>query len=317
MNWAIMGPLLLLIFALVGAAIALLLDGQRKKLTRRVDAVMAPGTRPAAVEQASIRISTTNEGRFAALISRLVGKPADLAAAHLVPPNLVLFLGLAAGLGVVLAGEEYLGLPFAVMAGLATGLGGPRIYFAWEVGRYRAAMRRQLPDAIEMVVSATRAGLPIIEAFRGVSTEVPKPTRDEFGRAVSAMSVGVTAADALLDIHRRTGVTEYAIFAVTLGVQGRTGGRLAETIQNLAETVRYRLATAARAGALAGEAKVSAVILCGLPFAAGLGLSLLRPGYLDPLFNDPRGIRLVYICAVGLVLGVLTMRQLIRNATSE
>ena len=125
----------------------------------------------------------------------------------------------------------------------------------------------------------------------------------------------VSPADqALLNMHRRTGVTEYAIFAVTIGVQSRSGGRLAETIQNLADTVRERLAIAARARALAGEAKISAIIMAALPVLAGGLLSFVQPGHLTPLFTDPRGIRMFVVGVATLFLGVVTMRQIVQGS---
>jgi tight adherence protein B len=192
-----------------------------------------------------------------------------------------------------------------------------RAVFGWEQARYRRLLLRQLPDAIELVVSATRAGLPIREAFRGISQEMPAPTNVEFARIVNELSLGVAPDDALLALHRRTRVAEYAIFAVTIGVQIKSGGRLTETIQTLSETVRQRLAMAARARALASEAKASAVILTSLPFVGGALLSAIHPGYLDPLFHDPRGERMLIFAMVGIVLGVWSMRQLILQATRE
>ena len=192
-----------------------------------------------------------------------------------------------------------------------------RMIFGWELARYRAKLVRQLPDAVQLVVSATRAGLPVTEAFQAIAMEMGSPTRDEFTRVWHELTMGVPPDQALLGMHRRTGVTEYAIFAVTIGVQMRSGGRLAETIQNLADTVRERLQIAARARALAGEAKVSAIIMGILPVIAGLLLSIARPGHLDPLFHDPRGIRMFLFGITTLILGALTMRQMIRGATKD
>jgi tight adherence protein B len=141
--------------------------------------------------------------------------------------------------------------------------------------------------------------------------------KDEFIRVMNEIALGVSPQDALHAVYRRTKVPEFSIFAVTIGVQTRSGGRLAETIQNLAATVRTRLGMAARAKALAGEARVSAFILGSMPFVAGGALSLIKPGYLDPLFNDPRGHTMLTIAGVGLVLGILTMRTLIGSATKE
>jgi tight adherence protein B len=118
-------------------------------------------------------------------------------------------------------------------------------------------------------------------------------------------------------LYQRTGVTEYSIFAVTLAVQTTSGGHLAETIQTLADTVRERLTLASRAKALAGEGIVSATILCILPVVTGIALSLIQPGYLMPLFADPRG-RKMFLFGVGALLaGVWTMRKMISGAVRE
>jgi tight adherence protein B len=120
-----------------------------------------------------------------------------------------------------------------------------------------------------------------------------------------------------LKLYERTGLSEYAIVAVAIGVQSQTGGALAESLQNVAEIVRQRLTIAARARALSSEAKASAVILVALPFVSGGALAIVNPGYLDLLFTDPRGVKLLSFGVVFMVLGVLTMRWMINNAVSD
>jgi tight adherence protein B len=146
---------------------------------------------------------------------------------------------------------------------------------------------------------------------------MPSPTLEEFIQVCNDMALGGSADEALLGLYHRTGVTEYAIFAVTIGVQARSGGRLAETVQNLAETIRERLAITARAKALAGEAKASAIIMGILPIIAGLISYVTQPQQIAILFNDPRGTRLLVIGVVTLVLGAVTMIQMIKGATSD
>ena len=207
--------------------------------------------------------------------------------------------------------------PASVGVGLLAGLLLVRGVFGWEIGRYEAKLVSQLPDTVQLVVSATRAGLPVSEAFRAVADEMPSPTREEFIRVVNEIALGSSPDAALLSLHHRTGVTEYAIFAVTIGVQARSGGRLAETIQNLAEIVRERLTIAARARALSGEAKASAVILGILPIVSGGISAITQPDQIAILFTDPRGTRLLAIGIITLLVGALTMRQLIIGATKE
>jgi tight adherence protein B len=189
--------------------------------------------------------------------------------------------------------------------------------FGWEVERYRNKLVRQLPDTVQLVVSATRAGLPVSEAFRAIAQEMASPTRDEFIRVDNEMALGTSPDEALLALHQRTGVTEYAIFAVTIGVQARSGGRLAETIHNLAETVRERLGIAGKARALAAEAKLSAIIMAILPVLAGMVQSVTQPKQFMMLFHDPRGLHMFAVGVVTLLLGAFTMQKLISGAIKD
>jgi tight adherence protein B len=310
-------PVIVLFIVLIGAIAGLVIDSRNTRLRLRVEA-LGPAEDPRAEpDTPSIRLAQHGASASRRLVAAFLRMPTDLPAAHVVAPHLVALLGLLAGVLVALAAARFIGWNWAVPLGLAASLAAMRMIFAWELGAYRNALLTQLPDAIEMVVGAVRAGLPIAEAFRAVAHEMPAPTKGEFARVVAEMAVGTPADLALLHVHGRTRVTEFAIFAVTIGVQNRSGGRLVESVQKLAETVRYRLSMAMRARALAGEARVSAVILGSLPFAAGAALSAIRPGYLDPLFNDPRGTRLVVFAAIGMFLGIMTMRRMIRGATAE
>jgi tight adherence protein B len=112
-------------------------------------------------------------------------------------------------------------------------------------------------------------------------------------------------------------VTEYSFLAVTLGLQSQTGGSLAETLENLGEMVRKRVALAKRASALAGEAKVQAGMLLVMPFLAAAGLSFIQPFYISAFLETSTGNNLLIIGFGLMVLGVLTIRQMIRGASAD
>ncbi len=180
---------------------------------------------------------------------------------------------------------------------------------------YARKLLLQMPDMIELVVSAVRAGMPLAEALRSVAREMPSPTRDEFAQVNNAITLGVAPDVAIRALHERSGLTEYAIFSVTLAVQSRSGGRLAETIQTLAETTRQRVAMAGKARALSAEARISAVALEVLPIIAGVLLSLEQPGYLTGLISQPAGRKMMAVGAGTLTVGTLIMRWMIRWAS--
>ena len=136
-----------------------------------------------------------------------------------------------------------------------------------------------------MVTSAVRSGLPVNEAFRTIAREMPQPTAGQFAIVCNELALGRPPEEAIEDVYQRTQVAEYGFFAVTLGVQMKSGGGLAETLQTLADTVRQRVALAARAKALAGEVIFSSRALSLAPLIVGGLLYLISPATIDLLLH--------------------------------
>lgn len=311
-------PLALLLLIAIGFVLVFKASRDKKELQKRLFNVVPTAGLQQTNRQAMavVRIRPGTESKFA-MLARLLKMPADLPLAHVLPPPLVFVIGIIGGGLAFLVSLLLVSETTSVFVALGTGIMTIRSVFGWEIERYRMKLVRQLPDTVQLVVSATRAGLPVSEAFRAVAEEMPSPTQEEFTRVVNEIALGATADAALLSMYYRTGVTEFAIFAVTIGVQSRSGGRLAETIQNLAEIVRERLVITARAKALSGEAKASGIIMGLLPFAAGGIAAISNPQQIAILFNDPRGTRLLAIAIVTLLMGIITMRLLISGATKD
>jgi tight adherence protein B len=297
--------------------IAVLTTMQRRRaLADRLEATVVSGAPSLRPQDRDIRLRLQRQRRFGGLAS-VFNMPIDLPLAHVISPPVVFILGVLLGWGTFQLSEAIVPWAVALLAGVAAGYGAIRTIFGWEIARYRSLLIAQLPDTIQLVVSATRAGLPVSESFRALAREMLSPTKEEFQRVEAAMGLGETPDQALLALHLRTGVPEYAIFAVTIGVQARSGGRLAETIQNLADTIRERLTVVGRAKALASEAKASAVIMGSLPFIAGTLTFFLRPDQMRLLLYDPRGQWWLAVGIITLCLGIVTMRQLIAGVGRE
>jgi tight adherence protein B len=111
-------------------------------------------------------------------------------------------------------------------------------------------------------------------------------------------------------------VAEYAIFAVTLAVQMKSGGRLTETLETLGDTVRQRVALAARAKALAGEVIFSSRALSAAPLIVGGLLYWLNPQSVDLLFYDPTGRTLLAYAIASVLMGTLVIRWMIKRDTA-
>lgn len=318
MNLSLVLPIALLTIVLFLSPIVLAQDAKNRKVNARISALINPVTIVSTNDVTrSIRLQQQGMTPLKELARNYLKIPVDLPKAQIIPAWLVLVTAGILSCAALTISQIFVPLPYAIATSLFTLIMLPRSVFGWEHNQYCDKLMRQLPDAIELLVSATRAGLPISEAFRNVMREMPSPTRDEFSRVINDITLGAATDEALMNVHFRTGMTEYAIFAVTLGVQGKSGGRLTETVQNLADIIRQRITIAGKAKALAAEAKLSSQLMTALPFAGGIMMSILHPGYLNPLFTDPRGRNMFVVGVITLILGSLTMRSLIKGVTKE
>ena len=189
----------------------------------------------------------------------------------------------------------------SIAFGAALGMFIPH-YLVGRMGRRRvAAFIGLFPEAIDLMVRALRAGLPISEAIVNAGQEIGDPVGVEFRSIEQGMRMGRDLDSMLWDIAKRIEAPEFRFFIIALNVQRETGGNLAETLNNLSMVLRGRRAMRAKARAMASEARASTAILGSLPILVTAILMFTSPTYIMPLFADVRGLILVGI-AVGMLL---------------
>jgi len=191
-----------------------------------------------------------------------------------------------------------------------------RMTFGWFEKRFQDKLLRQFPDALAMIVRTVRVGIPVLRAIRNVARDAAPPTSDVFARLVNQLSIGVALDAAVLEMAQRSGLPEYRFFATAITLQMQTGGALSETLENLGDVIRKRVALKARGLALASEARTSAAVLAGLPFVSGGALWMLNPSYIEMLFQPGLGRTLLSFATLSLGCGLLTMRTLILRSLS-
>lgn len=189
-----------------------------------------------------------------------------------------------------------------------------RALFGMIERKRREALYQQFPDALGQIVRAVRVGLPVVEAIRNVAEEAPSPTNVEFRAIADRLTLGVPLDEALAETALRTGLPEYRFFATALALQARAGGALSETLENLGEVIRKRVALRQRAHALSSEAKTSAGILASLPFITAAMLFAVTPSYAMILLTTESGKTALFLAAGMMGMGLLVMRSIIRKA---
>ncbi|MBU6367256.1 MAG: type II secretion system F family protein [Gemmatimonadetes bacterium] len=191
----------------------------------------------------------------------------------------------------------------------------PRALLAALTGQRRrraAAIERQLPDAVDMLVNALRAGHALSAAVQFVGEQQPPPVGAAFARVAAEQQLGADPREALDGLQARLGTLDARLLVLAMQIQRETGGNLAEVLATIAQVVRERLEFRAQVEVLTAESRLSAAVLALLPPILFVGVRAMNPEYMAPLTATPAGRLLVGYGVVSLVAGTLLLRQMAR-----
>lgn len=173
-------------------------------------------------------------------------------------------------------------------------------------------LEEQLPEAADLISRALRAGHAFPSTLQMAGEEMPEPISGEFRIAFDEINYGVPMNDALQNLATRVPLTDLRYFVIAVLIQRESGGNLAEILTNISQIIRERLKLLASIRVLSAEGRLSAWILGLLPFCVGMLINILNPKYLDVMWTDPIGMKLVGSAAVSMTFGILWMRSIIR-----
>lgn len=170
----------------------------------------------------------------------------------------------------------------------------------------------QLPDALDLMSRALRAGHAFPTALKMVGDEMKDPLASEFATAFDEVNFGVSMPDALMNLANRVPSTDLRYFVIAVLIQRDTGGNLSELLDSIGKIIRDRLKLLGQVRVLSAEGKMSAWVLSLLPFGAGALIQLTNPKFLAVLFTDTAGQKMIAAALFMMVLGVFVMRSIIR-----
>ena len=173
-------------------------------------------------------------------------------------------------------------------------------------------LEQQLPDALDLISRALRAGHAFGSGLKMVGEEMADPIAKEFRITHEEVSYGVALQQALLNLGARIPSTDLRYFVIAVLIQRDSGGNLTEVLGNLSALIRERFKLLQKVRVLAAEGKMSAWVLGILPFAVAAAINVVNPGFMKVLWTDPMGIKMVYIMLTMMVFGILWMRKIIR-----
>lgn len=208
----------------------------------------------------------------------------------------------------LLVGQRW-GALAAVLAG-AIGLMVPTMLLAFLLKKRLKRLETQLPDALDMIVNAMRAGFSFQAAMKFVGEEMPAPVGEEFMRFYDEQRLGVDVRNALLDLQERVGSLDIKMFVTSLLIQRETGGNLAEILTGLSTLIRDRGALHDQIETLTAEPKFTGTTLAILPVIAFAAIMVLNRPMMDPMFNTDTGRNILLYAAGSVLVGYYLLRRI-------
>ena len=203
--------------------------------------------------------------------------------------------------------------PMLMGAAAAAVLGSaPLMYVYYRRGQRLAKLERQLPDALDLITRALRAGHAFSSALKMAGEEMTDPIAGEFATVHDEVNFGVSLEQALGHLSERVPSTDLRYFVVAVLIQRESGGNLTEILGNLSQLIRERLKLMGKVKVLSSEGRMSAWILGLMPFFLAGVMNLVNPGFMSPLWKDPIGIAIVKYMLTLMLIGVVIMRKIIK-----
>lgn len=187
----------------------------------------------------------------------------------------------------------------------------------WLIIRRIAEKRRvqiedQLADAMVSFSSAVRSGLSLPQALEILSQQCPRPIQQEFRQIFGEYRMGKTLEVCLREARERLRSQNFALFAAALEASRTSGGRLNETVERIAVSVRELQRLERKLQAETAQARKSALYMaCAPPIILAVYYVFFDPIQTTRLFTEPAGIMMLGIAALLNVSAYLLARKIL------
>ena len=224
------------------------------------------------------------------------------------------FILISAGLGLVALALGFfmgIGLLPALGVGFAAGFGLPRWLLSFLKKRRERRFIEGFADAVDVIVRGVKAGLPLGDCLKVISTDAQEPVKSEFRGIVETQTIGMPLGEACTRLYENMPLAEANFFGIVISIQQKAGGNLSAALGNLSRVLRDRKKMQAKIRAMSMEAKASATIIGSLPIAVMILVYITSPNYIELLWTTPMGRLMLASCAVWMAIGVFVMKKMI------
>jgi len=234
----------------------------------------------------------------------------EQAAVQWTPQSFIMIsVGLAMGAALVMA-VVFPVLPAVLLAAAVAG-SLPYFHIRRKVKRRLAALEEQLPEAIDLIGRAMRAGHPLSAGLKMASEETPEPLSGELRRVFEEQRFGMPFEDAILGMCDRVNLIDVRILVTAILVQRDVGGNLAEVLDKISYVIRQRFTIRRQLRVYTAQGRFSGIVLALLPIAVGSALFFINRPYMITLFFDPIARYFLILAVILQILGYFWIRKIV------
>jgi tight adherence protein B len=203
----------------------------------------------------------------------------------------------------------------AALRALAVGLCAAALPFMYVSKKRKARialLEAQLPDALDFLARSMRAGHAFTISLEMVGEEIHEPLGQEFRALFNEQNLGASLDRSFANFTRKVPIPDVRFFCSAVILQRQTGGNLSEILNRLSHIIRERFRLKGQVKAVSAHGRLTSMILTLLPIATLGGLMFTSPEYLQPMFNDPMGKKLMAGGVIAQILGNFFIRKIIK-----
>jgi tight adherence protein B len=316
--WIFLGLVFLSVFLLT-QVMTIPVFGENRKLRKRllarleaVSAASAAGRLKTLLREKYLKELTPLEQSLEALPGMETLALLIEQSGRLTPAYRVVLKSLALGLIAGVLGLKLTQLWYVAVLLAALGLLTPVLVILRNRTRRQARFEEQLPEALDVIKRALRAGHPFTQCLKLIADDMDEPISREFGNVFQEISYGSDLRTALMGLLERIPSVSAMAFITAVLVQKETGGNLAETLERITAVIRGRFKLHRQVRTLSAEGRLSAWVLMLIPPALFVVIWFTTPSYLPTLIHDPHGPNIITGACVLEFLGMLWIRRIIR-----
>lgn len=188
----------------------------------------------------------------------------------------------------------------------------PLLWLSRKANRRSKALEDKLPETLDYISRALRAGHSLTSAIIEVGREFPSPIGPEFKTLADEIAFGISFKEAFGHLAERIQSNDVNFFVISIIIQHETGGNLTEVLDGLSHTIRERAKLRGKVRTLSSEGRASGWVLGAMPFAFAAIMTVMNPSYISVLWTTPQGHTLIFLCLGLMAVGIFVLTRIVQ-----